>query len=448
MKNRTQSPNKLSLIIVGLLLSLLLAACGASQAEPVTVVETVVVEKEVTVLETVEVEVEKEVVVTATPAEETAVEEEVIVLEWWDYYSDGDTDKAAIDMIARLETALPHIKIERTSIGFGDLKAKVIQAAATNTMPDIVIIDNPDHQAMADQGAFEDITALVADWSDKDQYFAGPWASTVYQGKNYGVPYTSNATAFFYNKDLLAEAGYDSPPETWDELREVAVAVTEGERVGFCFSAVATEEGTFTMLPFLWGNGGDIPTIGDEASIGMLNFLNTLVNEDKTVPVSVLNFSQGDARDLFAAGQCAMMINGPWNIPPLQEDKQIDFEWGISGWPYNVQPTSILGGENFAIGKGANVEAAWEVITWVTQPENLVPTLKIHGGLVNRADAATDSLFTDDPFKALFTQQVSVAKPRSYGPGYPQMSEQIMTMVHGVLTGAQTPEEAAIPAIG
>jgi len=47
----------------------LLAACGSAQPETITVVETVVVEKEVRVVETVEVEkaVEKEVVVTATP---------------------------------------------------------------------------------------------------------------------------------------------------------------------------------------------------------------------------------------------------------------------------------------------------------------------------------------------------------------------------------------------
>jgi multiple sugar transport system substrate-binding protein len=419
MKKQTQAQHKLLLIIVSLLMALLLAACGSTQSEQVTAVETVTVE------------VEKEAAV-----------EEVIVLEWWDYYSNETSNAATEDMIARLEAALPHIKIERTSLSSGDLRAKVIQAAATNTMPDIVIIDNPDHQSMADQGAFEDITALVADWPDKDQYFDGPWASTVYLGKNYGVPLVSNATAFFYNKDLLASAGYDSPPETWDELREIAAAVSEDERVGFCFSAKPTEEGTFTMLPFLWGNGGDIPTIGDEASIGMLNYLDTLVNVDKSVPASVLSFSQGDAKDLFAAGQCAMMINGPWQIPSLEANEQIDFEWDISAWPYNVQPTSILGGENFAIGSGANVEAAWEVITWATQPENLVPYLKLRGVFANRADAAADPYFTDDPIRALFSQQVSVAKARSYGPGYPQMSEQIMTMVHGVLTGAQTPEEA------
>jgi multiple sugar transport system substrate-binding protein len=105
-----------------------------------------------------------------------------------------------------------------------------------------------------------------------------------------------------------------------------------------------------------------------------------------------------------------------------------------------------LGGENFAIGAGSNIEAAWDVITWAVQSENLVPALTLHGQYPNRQDAAEDSYFTDDPIRALFTQQVSVAKPRAYGPNYPQMSEEIMRMVQGVLTGAQTPEEAAAAA--
>jgi len=366
-----------------------------------------------------------------------------VTLEWWDYMGGGNDDVALADLVARYMETHPNVTIERTVIPFGELKTNVIRAAATATMPDIIIIDNPDHQAMAAQGAFADITDLVAEWPDKDLYFAGPWASTVHQGKNYGIPYKSNATALFYNADLLAEAGYDAPPVTWDELREMANALTEGDRYGFCFSAIANEEGTFTMLPFLWGNGGDIPTIGDEASIGMLTFVNDLVNEDQSVPTSVLNMAQGDALNLWMAGQCAMMINGPWQIPTIEQNADVTFEWDISAWPYSVTPTSILGGENFAIGAGSNVEAAWDVISWVVQPENLIPALTLHGQYPNRQDAAEDPYFTDDPIRALFTQQVSVAKPRAYGENYPQISEEIMRMVHGVLTGALTPEEAA-----
>jgi multiple sugar transport system substrate-binding protein len=206
---------------------------------------------------------------------------------------------------------------------------------------------------------------------------------------------------------------------------------------------VNTEEGTFTVLPFLWAAGADIPTIGDGASVETLKFLNTLVNVDKSVPASVTTLSQGDVNNLFMAGQCAMMINGPWQIPGLKANANVKFKWGVSGWPYKVKPVSILGGENFAIGANSHVKEAWDVIAWAVQPDHLIPALKSHGQFAARKDAAADPYFNSDPLQKAFAQAVAVAKPRAYGPKYPKMSEEIMRMVAGVLSGAQTPEQAA-----
>lgn len=377
----------------------------------------------------------------------SALAREPVTLQWWDYFTHGDGDtKGVDDLIARYQASHPDVRIERTSVPFGELKTKVIQAAATGTMPDIVIVDGPDHQAMAAQGAFADITDRVESWKDRDQYLADPWASTVYRGRNYGVPYKSNATALFYNRDLLAKAGIGSPPRTWDELRKTARALTRGNVSGFCFSAVNNEEGTFTMLPFLWAAGGDIPTLGDAASVEMLEFLDTLVNVDRSAPSSVTTLTQGDVGNLFMAGHCAMMINGPWQIPGIEANAGVRFEWGVSGWPYRTKPVSILGGENFAVGAGSHVKEAWEVIAWAVQPANLLPALKLHGGFPGRKDAATDPYFGGDPLRRTFAQAVSFARPRAYGPSYPRMSEEVMRMVQGVLSGVATPEQAAASA--
>jgi multiple sugar transport system substrate-binding protein len=359
-------------------------------------------------------------------------------LQWWDYYN--DTAQEGVEaLIAAYEEAHPDVTIERTYIGFGDLKARIIQAAATSTMPDILIVDNPDHQAMASQGALADLSSYIADWAPKDQYFGGAWSSTVYEDKNYGVPYDSNATALYYNQDLLDEAGV-SVPTTWDELRDAAAALTSGDRSGFCLSLIATEEGTFTYLPFLWGNGGDIPEISSESNIEALTLLNAMMNEDGSISKAALNWSQGDANNQFLAGKCAMMINGPWQLPSLTE---AGINFGVSTWPNNGTPTSILGGENFAIGAGSNIEAAWATIEWMTQPENLLEAHLISNHFPNREDIAADPAFNDDPIKKTFTEQIAVAKARAYGPNYPQISEQIMAMVQSVLIGARTPEQAA-----
>ncbi|MBS3933966.1 MAG: sugar ABC transporter substrate-binding protein [Truepera sp.] len=369
---------------------------------------------------------------------------QTITLRWWDYMAAGAGYVANNNAIARFMAAHPHIRIERTAYTFGDLKAAIVRAAATRTMPDIVIIDNPDHQAMAAQGALTDITDLIQQWPDRELYFAGPWASTVFEGRNYGIPWRSNATALYYNETLLAEAGL-APPTTWEELRSAAKALTAPGRHGLCFSAVPTEEGTFTFLPFLWQAGGDIPTLGDEASIETLAFWNTLVNEDQTVSPAITTWSQGDVLLHFMAGRCAMMINGPWQLPVIRAET-LDFSWNVAPWPCHRECASALGGENFAIGLGANVEAAWEVIRWLTQPEQLEVYLQEAGMLPNRADMAGDPVWHEDPILGQFVDMVAIARARAYGPNYPQISEQIMTMVHSVIAGGQAPEVAAAEA--
>lgn len=367
-------------------------------------------------------------------------------LEWWDYYTDGANNDAVTDLIQRYEEANPDVTIERTTIPFGDLKARIIQAAATGTMPDILIIDNPDHQAIAAQGALADLTGVMADWEAKDLYFEGPWSSTVFEERNYGVPFGSNATALFYNQTLLDEVGV-APPTSWDELREAARALTTGGRSGFCLSLVPTEEGTFTFLPLLWQAGGDIPTVGGEPTAEALSFLNALMNEDGSVSRAAITWGQGDVYNQFIAGGCAMMINGPWQLPVIREET-LDFEWDVAPWPRGETTASSLGGENFAVGNTADVETAWGVLEWMTRPENLKGALLINGYLPNRSDMAEDPDFLEDPAKAVFVDMVEIAKARAYGPNYPEISEQIMTMVQGVLAGGESPEEAAAAAAG
>jgi multiple sugar transport system substrate-binding protein len=239
---------------------------------------------------------------------------------------------------------------------------------------------------------------------------------------------------------MLADAGYTAPPATWEELRTYAQELTQGERFGFCFSAEAGESGTFTFLPFLWQAGSDLTTLGDEGSLNALNFVNDLVNTDGSVSKAIIGYTQGDCYRQFAAENAAMMINGPWQLPRFDNDG-VTFEWMVAPWPGNVERASILGGENFAIGAGTNVDAAWDVLDWMTDSENLKP-LVLAVGFPPRADMTNDPAWADNPVQLAFAEEIAVARPRAYGPNYPQASELVWTMVQSVLTGVATPEEA------
>src|SRR5512144_2591758 len=98
---------------------------------------------------------------TAAPAAGGAA---TVTLTWWDYYAEGANADAMQAQLKRYTDSHPNVTIQRTAIPFADLKQKLLQGAAAGALPDIVVIDNPDHSAFAALGVLEDITDRVKAW--------------------------------------------------------------------------------------------------------------------------------------------------------------------------------------------------------------------------------------------------------------------------------------------
>ncbi len=356
-----------------------------------------------------------------------------VTLTWWDYYTDGANNDAANSQIARYMEAFPNVKIERTSIPFADLKQKLLQGATAGQLPDIAIIDNPDHQAFAALGVLEDLTERVAAWGQGESYFPGPWASTIFQGKNYGVPDNSNCLVLWHNTAFTRPAEI-AAPTTWDELVAASAALTNGDRYGLAVSGVKSEEGTFQWLPFLWETGEDIPTLDSEGGRAALQLWVDLVASG-SMSQGILGWKQSDVLAQFQNDKAAMMINGPWQIPVLREQNP-DLLWEVAVLPAQATSASILGGENYSIPTGGeNIDATWDFLVWTQQPENLKVYLGDAGKLPSRADLAEDPQWTGDPVLAVFIEQLKVAKPRAYGDKYPEISNAIQEAIQAAVSG-------------
>lgn len=368
-----------------------------------------------------------------------------VTLTWWDYFGYSPTaDDAVISLIDKFEAANPDIKVKRTAIGFADFRTKLIQAAATGKFPDVSAIDNADVPVFAEQGALVDLTSRVDAWQGRAGFLDAVLRSGQVDDKSYGVPFRSNTTALWYNKDHFAEAGLTQPPATWAELRDYARKLTTDQRAGFCFAAAPTEEGTFTLLPLIWQAGGDVPTIGDAASIEALEFIDTLVNKDRSAPSSVLQWGQSDVGDQFGSGLCAMMTNGPWVLPSVEKG---GVAFDVAPWPAGTKGTaSPLGGEVLAISKTCrHTDAAWRLASWLADPANNQDEVSAGlGSIPNRQDTIGDETWVWHPTVPAFAEQLQTARPRGvYGDKYAQISQAISTMEQQVLAQGRDPAEAA-----
>src|SRR5690606_38732112 len=169
-----------------------------------------------------------------------------------DHYN-NEPDKTLVQESLDARAEEVGVEIERETVPGADLIQTVLQRAQSKTMPDVLMLDNPDVQEIAATGGLTPLSTFDIDTSPFTQSILD---AATYEGEVYGLGPAVNTLGLFYNVDVLEEAGIE-PPTTWDELKESAAALTEGDQYGVAFSAIADYEGAWQFLPFMWTNGGE-----------------------------------------------------------------------------------------------------------------------------------------------------------------------------------------------
>ncbi|MEV8528398.1 ABC transporter substrate-binding protein [Streptomyces sp. NPDC052000] len=334
------------------------------------------------------------------------------------------------------------VTVEQRSVPGASLIPKVLQQASSRTLPDLLMLDNPDLEQIAQTGA---LTPLDQYGIDSSGLAKGILSAGTYQGKVYGLAPTVSTIALVYNKDMFAEAGV-AVPRTWDELETAAAKLTRPGRYGMAVDANATFEGTWQFLPFLWSNGGDEKQLDTPQAAQALQLWVDLVKRG-SMSKSVLNWTQADVHDQFVAGKAAMMINGPWRINALNETKNL--HWGVAPIPVRQMGQTLvtpLGGETWTVPRGASKarqEKAAQVLACLNDSTNMLALAKQYFTVPSRTAVA--SRYAEQvPSMAAFVKSVESSRARTgeLGVKWPKAATGIYTAIQAALTGGQTPEEA------
>jgi multiple sugar transport system substrate-binding protein len=355
-------------------------------------------------------------------------------------YQEGDSPKVLQQLIGEFNASQGQAEVVYEYVPFANFKQKLTVSVMAQDMADIVIIDNPDNAAYAALGAFADISDLVAGWEGKDKFYPGPWKSTQYNGRQYGIPMDSNDLALYYDKKALKKAGL-KVPTTWDELKIAAKKLSSGPTFGLAISAPKTEEGTFQYIPWILSTGADVTKVNTPQAVKSLAFLRGLI-ADKSMSPEVINWTQGDVQKQFSAGKAAMMVNGPWNIGSIKRDSP-DLDFGVTLIPRDKQFSSVLGGENLAITKAAKRDAAWAFVKWFGSKEIENKYNALTGTFPSRSDAiAVNDVWTKDPVLAAFLDEMKYAMPRGPHPRWPELSNALSEALQKGLIEVSTPQAA------
>jgi multiple sugar transport system substrate-binding protein len=358
-----------------------------------------------------------------------------------DYYSDEPSHTQIGDMLTKCGTSIGVNKVDHQSVPGPTLIQKVLQMASSKTLPDVLMLDNPDIQQIAETGAL----APLGDYGiTTDGYAKGPIEAATYDGQLYGLQPGANTLALFYNKDILDKAGI-KPPKTWDELKSTSKKLTSGKQYGFAFNATADYEGAWQFLPPMWSNGGDETDLKSPQVAEALQLWKDLVDSGASSK-SVVNWKQADVNDQFIAGKAAMMENGPWQIPALQRAK---INFGVVPFPVkDASQTSVapLGGEAWTVpvtGDKNKMAKSAELVKCMNSDENQIQRGK-DGGIVPTKLALADQFKQADPSLVGFVEPVANARARTgkTGSKWPDVAKVIYTGMQLVLTGQEAPADA------
>lgn len=374
---------------------------------------------------------------------------EKITITEMDYWSVPSQGATLASLFKEYESAHTNITIQRTAVPFDSLLPKANQQAASHTLPNLIAMDNPDVAAFAATGALTQLDSFMQGHFSDSDFYAGPLQTMKYKGKTYSFPVGNNDLVLFYNIKAFKDANLQ-PPATWADLVSAAKTLTKGNTYGLAFSAPANEQATFQLEAFLWSNQCELSQIDAPQCVQALQLLTDLV-KGGSASKGALNWGQPDVATQFGEGHAAMMVNGPWEIPYLEEQVKMKFgvDFGVVPMPVpqaGGSPSVPLGGESWVIPANSNaavVQATWDLVNWLEQPAQLTRLDQGFGYIPAIKSTAQELLKTETNLQ-VFADELNTARARTaeLGEKYPKVSQLIWTAEQEALTGSKSPQDA------
>jgi multiple sugar transport system substrate-binding protein len=286
-----------------------------------------------------------------------------------------------------------------------------------------------------------DVSDFISENGDK--FIQSTVDTTEYEGKNYAVPFNSNAGFIYYRTDEVQE-----PPTDWETLYQEA---QDGN--GVVYQGFRYEGLTVNFLELLYSAGGSVLSEdGSEATADsqevkdVLTFMADGINNG-AAPKAVTTYKEEESRRAFESGNATFMRNWPYAYSLGKEAPKVKDKFEITTFPGYAgnEGAGVLGGYDLAISSfSKNPEGSLAFIEHATGAEqqkimateaSLPPTLTE----VYDDPAVKKAL----PFAEELRTAIEQAQPRPVSPVYPQISEAIYNNVFAALQGDMSADEAA-----
>ncbi|KQO63541.1 extracellular solute-binding protein [Curtobacterium sp. Leaf261] len=344
---------------------------------------------------------------------------------------------------------------------------------APATAPDVMYEDTFLVKADAQAGYLLPLDKYTAKWDDWSKFYDNAKkAGQGVDGKTYGVPMGTDTRALWYNKEIFKKVGLPVPwePKTWQDVLDAAKTIKDKDPgiIPFHMYSGKPQGEASTMQGFemlLYGADGSGDTLyrdkkwvtGSQQFVDALQFIKDVYQGGLgPTPQQELDPNVGTtvANTWLPKGQLAIDLDGSWQSGTWLKTGTAPWSDWSNVMGQAPMPTqngqapgynSMSGGWTLAVGaKSGNPQAAFNFITMALNKEGSLKYDIQNSQIAVRSDVAEDPTYdASNPTFKFFSGLVEHTNFRPATSDYSQVSNAIQVAMESVMTGQQTPKQAA-----
>lgn len=372
-------------------------------------------------------------------------------LRFWAY---GREAEAVETLVRDFERRHPDVRVQVERLPAGSAHEKLLSAFVGQVLPDVAQLSTTWTPELVALGALEPLGARVrtARGLQPADFFPGVWATNVFDGETYALPWYVDTRLLYYRTDLLAKVGYRVPPRTWDEWTQAMRKLKAQGGEGHWPLVLAADDWrhpvTFALQSgaTLLRDGGRHADFEQPRFRTAYDFYVGLYRSGLAAPPR--SDAAADAVRAFGDGRTAMLVAGSAQIADFRRrlPDSVQSRWMTTPLPgprAEEAGSSLAGGASLAVLRGTkHAEAAWALVAFLSEPEQQLRLYQLAGDLPARPSAWADPMFTLNPFTHAFAEQLThlVAPPAV--PEWEQIASALVARGDDALRGQGTTDAA------
>lgn len=371
-------------------------------------------------------------------------------LTFWAFGREGEVVQ---QLVRDFEAQAPGIRVRVQQIPWLAAHEKLLTGHVGEMTPDVAQLGNTWIAEFVTLRALAPLDSFVAlpDGVEEADFFPGIWATNVMEGRVYGVPWYVDTRLLFYRADLFEKAGIREPPSTWDEWHRAMRLVRDSAGAQYGIFLPLSEWNPLVILGMQAGSplltvGGLRGEFSKPEFRKAFDFYARVFRDSLAPPAGQQQIA--NVYQEFERGTFAMYISGPWQLgefaarlSPAMQDA-----WATAPLPGptgDSSGVSMAGGSSLVMFDASpNKDAAWRLITFLSQPEQQARFYAISGNLPPTYEAWQDSALAGNPRAAAFRTQLDRLRPLPKLPEWEQIATKTFEYGERVVRGVMTVDQA------